>query len=300
MRRPATQLGRLGRDARSGMTLIEILVVVSIMVFLLGLTVASIKKLQTSHEKGETMSRLHALARALQMYREDWGDVPPWDPTQPNSAARGNGLYTLLELDLLSLPRFLNDSASPIHAPWVLNAGAQRLSGLGADDNAGLLAAYNGYYGGSLTSLTPAQQHQAYWVFSQPAAHAAPATTPASFAAYDEEANENFCSWMMQDPFTREWKYQPQRVSGSWAAGVGDPSQPDYYHRQLSRVGTDENTARYLPASDTVVTWSTLFRTTSNVDIVLFADGHAALEPVPTSGGGSWGPERAGLRDVLP
>ncbi|MBI5833965.1 MAG: type II secretion system protein [Armatimonadetes bacterium] len=291
--------------ARSGFSLIELLVVIIIMVMLLGIVVGAVRRLEVSQHRGETMGRLHAVARALSVYRADWGDVPPYNPTGEVGVPDGAGLWTLVMLDYLQSSRYLHDAGYPDpEAPWII-AGGGRVPGMDVDSEAGLLEVYNNATGGSQTApLTPAQKYRAFAALADPAAHSTTAVTTA-FADYQDDLNENWCSWMMQDPFTREWRYQPVRkTSSAWP--VDNPGNGTYYRRQLSRVGTDDPSSRYLPASDTVVTWSTAFRTKQTVpapqynkaawgvDIVLFADGHAAVVPAPDNSG--WAPPRAELR----
>jgi type II secretory pathway pseudopilin PulG len=296
------------RRSQLGFTLVELLVVIVIMIFLLGIVVGSITRLQTQHERGESLGRLHALARALQLYREDWGDVPPYDPA---NTPHGIGLYALVMLDYLSTPRFLNDAGSPVHSPWILTGGGNRLENIVPDDRDSLRDVLNAATGQSLTGpLTMAQEYQAYAALADPSCHEVQSGTLANLTTYDEDAFENFCSWMMRDPLTKEWKYQPIRATATFA--VADANQPDYYHRQLSHRSTDEDTARYTPAAHTVVTWSHLFRARESrpapaynkaawgVDLILYADGHAAVEPAPDNAGGTWGPPRALVRPTAP
>jgi len=208
-------------------------------------------------------------------------------------------------LDYLQSSRYLHDAGYPDpEAPWLMTAGG-RVNGMDVDSDAGLLAVYNEATGASQVSpLTPSQRYVAFAALADPAAHTTSAVTTA-FLDYTDDLSENWCSWMMQDPFTREWRYQPVRKTAS-AWPVHDPSDPAHYRRQLSRSGTDDPSSRYLPASDTVVTWSSAFRTKETreapqynkaawgIDIVLFADGHVAIVPAPDDAG--WAPARAELR----
>ncbi len=293
------------RGARSGFSLIELLVVIIIISMLLAIVVGAVRRMEVSQHRGETIGRLHSLARALSIYRADWGDVPPYNPTGEVGVPNGAGLWTLVMLDYLQSSRYLHDAGySDPEAPWII-AGGGRVTGMDPDSEAGLLEIYNEATGATGTApLTPSQRYDAFVALADPAAHSTTAVTT-DFVDYADDANENWCSWMMQDPFTREWRYQPVRKAGS-AWPVDNPGNATYYRRQLSGVGTDDPSARYLPASDTVVTWSTAFRTLQKVeapqynkaawgvDIVLFADGHVAVVPGPDSSG--WAPPRAELR----
>jgi prepilin-type N-terminal cleavage/methylation domain-containing protein len=306
---------RTSRGA-GGFTLIELMVVIVIMVILMAIVVSAVSRLQVGHERSETTARLHALSVALGAYREDWGDVPPWNPTQTAGVPNGAGLYTLVWLGYLQSYRYLHDCGSTWPTlPWMLDGNGNRVNGIIPDDpnngTNGLLAAYNAATGGGQNPpLLPSQYYAAYVALASPAAHAYTGGTLPNFINYDEDLNENFCSWMMQDPFTLEWKYQPVRATGTFA--VADPTQPTYYRRQLSHYGTDENDPRYLPANDTVVTWSTMFRgritqpapqynlASWGIDIVLYADGHVATIAAPQNSGGTWGPPRASALPVTP
>jgi prepilin-type N-terminal cleavage/methylation domain-containing protein len=297
------------KSRATAFTLIELMVVIALMAIMMGIIVSAVSRVETSHEKSETIARLHVLARQLDIYRADYGDVPPYDPTGAYRTGTdpGAGLYALVMLGYLQTPRFLHDAGmgSPVE-PWVLS-GADHLS-LQPDDANDLATAYNAYAGGGAAApLAGYQLYMAYVAFANPAAHAYGGPALTLFDAYDEDTYENYCSWMMQDPVTAEWKYQPYRLTSTFA--VADPTQPEYYRRQLSHQGTDENDPRYLPASDTVVTWSTAFRpkvTQPNpaynqgswgIDVVLYADNHVATIPAPQLNGA---PPRALQRAVAP
>lgn len=291
---------------RRGFTLLELLIVIAIMSFLMAIVVASVSRVVMAHDRGESAARLRALAMALQAYRDDWGDVPPWNPGGHNygEPADGAGLWTLVMGGYLNSYRMLQDPASDADRPYVLTSGGKLEVVPG--DAASLAAAYNALQGGSATAstLTEQQVYEVYVGLANPANYTTPAAT--DFAVFDDydEAAENYCSWMMQDPYTREWKYQPRRyapgvsapgLSGGYPAFPVDDATnyPQLYHRQLSRRGTDLNSVSYRPASDTVVTWSNLFRSRDRrpvqgsgdvgIDLVLYADGHVELMPGPLS-----------------
>lgn len=297
----------MSHSRRIAFTLIELLVVIIIVAVLAAISVGSLSKMQTSHTRSESITRLKTLARALQVYRDDWGDVPPWDPAAASPELVGPGLWALVQLDYLSTWRYLSDPATPAGAPWVDDGSGGRIE-VTPSDPTSMGTIYNLYCGDWGESpvtigadLTPRQEWIAYCILARVANHTvagAPlGTAGGRFTNYDPDAGENYCSWMMQDPATGEWKYRPRRSVTANGAGAGetfpagDPTAPDYYHRQLSHRGTDDDSPTYLPASDAVVTWSTLYRETDQrswtgtgswgTDLILYADGHVAIVPGP-------------------
>ena len=301
----------MSKPNRAAFTVVELLVVIVIISLCLAMTIKGIDRVEMTGRRHETMTRLRALAMALQVYRADYGDVPPYNPEgrdyngdgQPDPA--GAGLWSLVFLDYLSSYRFLNDPASAVANPWVANPGGGKLTVVPGDPTSMALA-YNAYYTPVIApvgrALTQQEEYKVYCLLARPTDHATPACTdltPGAFNSYDDKTYENWCSWMMQDPYSREWKYEPIRRtvgpsgSGTEAFAVQDPNQPDYYHRQLSPHWTDYDTARYLPASDTVVTWSTMFRVLDRrpwngtkdwgTDILLYADGHVSFVAGPSA-----------------
>lgn len=280
--------------------MVELLVVIALIAILMAIVVTAIGKATMTSRQGESMARLQAIGRALQIYRDEWGDVPPYNPTgadfdgDTNPDPAGPGLWALVMLDYLSDYRYLHDPASDNEAPWITDPGGNKIV-VHPGDPISMAAAHDAYY----TPISPAgrdltqrEEWLVYNLLARPADHDMPGTPPTDFgdyAQYNDEGHENWCSWMMQDPYSGEWKYQPVRATAPVGAGgntfaAGDPSQPLYYHRQLSHVWTDLDSPSYLPASDTVVTWSSLYRSTDRrevggrgewgFDLVLFVDGH--------------------------
>lgn len=302
----------MNKSTHRAFTLVELLVVILIISLCLAMVVKGINRVEMSGRRHECMTRLRAVARALQVYRADYGDVPPYNPEgrdyngdgQPDEA--GAGLWSLVMLDYLSGYRFLADPASQVERPWVANPSGGRLYVIPGDPSSMALA-HNAYYSGAAIApvgraLTQQEEWRVYCLLARPADHATTAGTDfGPYSSYDEAGSENYCSWMMQDAYSREWKYLPIRRtvgpsgSGTEVFAAHDAAQPDYYHRQLSPRWTDFDSPRYLPASDTVVTWSTLFRTLDRrpwqagtdwgSDIVLYADGHVAVIAGPA---GDW------------
>ncbi len=291
-------------------TLIEMLVVVVLLTMTLAIVVRAVGKVEMTGRRTETITRLKAVAQALQRYRDDWGDVPPYNPTGADYDGNGNadpsgpGLWSLYMLDYLSNYRYLTDAASQVEVPWVTDPGGGDPLQVVPGDMNSMGLAYNAYYDPDIdpvgSDLTPEQEYRVYTLLARPADHDTPAASQSVAGAYDnydEATYENYCSWMMQDPYSREWKYQPIRAtvapggSGTETFPVADATKGQYYHRQLSHRWTDEDTPRYLPAVDTVVTWSSLFRQLDRrpwgshpdwgTDLVLFADGRVLAVPGP-------------------
>ena len=299
----------MNKPTRTGFTLIELLVVIALIAILMAIVVSAVGKVTMTSSQGESAARMQALARALQVYRDDWGDVPPYNPEDRdydgdgNADPRGPGLWALVMLDYLSDYRYLHDPGSSNEVPWITNGGGSKII-VYPGDPVTMAAAHDAYY----AAISPAgrdldqrEEWLTYNLLARPADHDLPATVPTDFGeyvAYDDETHENWCSWMMQDPYSGEWKYLPVRATAPVGAGgntfaAGDPSQPLYYHRQLSHVWTDQDSPSYLPASDTVVTWSSLYRRNDRRevggrgewgwDLVLFADGHTESVPGPAA-----------------
>lgn len=322
------------RRTNKGFSLVELLVVITIIAFLLTIVVASLQKLGQSQMKGESMSRLRTLATALKSYREDYGDVPVYNATFADFNEDGNsgsanephgpGLWALVMLDYLGSYRFLNDPAATVERPWVSNqAGDSRLEVIPGNMRS-MEDLYTEWYGAIANpggDLLPHEEWLCYNLLARVGDHNAPATLSTDFGTYEDYdvlGNENYCSWMMQDPYTGEWKYLPVRRTVPRDDGSGGIQPEDttydlnagivpfpvddasdvtsttfqtYYHRQLSHRWSDFDSVLYLPAGDTVVTWSNLFRTLLRrsaygsaawgQDLILFADGHVEVLPGP-------------------
>lgn len=291
-------------------TVIELMVVIVLILILAEIVVSAIGKVTLTSRQGQSVARLQALSRALQIYRDEWGDVPPYNPEgrdydgdgQPDPA--GPGLWALVMLDYLTDYRYLHDPASGNEAPWITGPGGDRASKISVipGDSSSMAKAYEAHYGAITPpgrDLTAREEWLVYNLLARPADHArtAPEIDFGDYSDYDDEQDENWCSWMMQDPYSGEWKYLPVRATeppgGSSSFAVADPSEPFYYHRQLSHVWTDLDSPRYLPASDTVVTWASLYRQDDRrkrpdgdvwgYDLVLYADGHVESAPGPAA-----------------
>ncbi|MCC7494607.1 MAG: type II secretion system protein [Fimbriimonadaceae bacterium] len=328
------------RRATAAFTLIEMLVVIVMLSLVLAITVRSLKNLEVRNSRTETVARLKAVSLALRLYRDDWGDVPPYNPTAADYDGDGNadpsgpGLWALYYLDYLPNYRMLTDANRPPfigqgagggnyggNDPWVDDGAGGRYEVV-PNDPLSMGTAFNAYasaLGEPAISpvgreLTPREEYLTYTLLARPAAHVTPAVGSGfgTFNGYAEENYENWCSWMMQDPYTREWKYRPVRAtqavggSGTNSFPAGDSAQPLYYHRQLSHRWTDDDSPRYLPASDTVVTWSSLFRIDERrsfetygewgCDVVLYEDGHIEIVRGPADAADA----RAVLRPTAP
>lgn len=301
-------------------TLIEMLVVVVLISLTLAISLRVMDRLETSSTRTETITRLKSVARALQVYRDDYGDVPPYDPTlsqnvdydgdgQPDA---GPGLWSLVMLDYLSGYRYLSDAAMPIltapdtqttaydgQLPWVLSGG-ERIEVIPGEPRS-MEKAYEAFYGAIDNpggELTEWEQWRVYCLLARPTFHNAPSglTGYGTYDTYDATRYENYCSWMMQDAYSGEWKYRPiRRTTPPGTPGdpfpADDPAEPEYYQRQLSPTWSGNDSANYLPASDTVVTWSSLMREllrqpagpveSWGYDLILYADGHVASVPGP-------------------
>lgn len=329
------------RVGRRAFTLIELLVVIGIIVILTALVIGSLNRVSASQRRMETMSRLKILGQALRIYRDDWGDAPPYNPRGEDFDGDGNpdpvgtGLYALYMLDYVSSYRFLSDPHGEVDIPWIDNGGSRMFVVPGDTTSMGLVL--TNVVGDATYSpgnaLTAQQQYAVYQVMADPAYHAVPASYSdyGAFRAYNPQTYENFASWMMQDAYTGEWKYLPVRATTPPGAAepppptgfpVNDPTAPDFYHRQLSHEWTDQDSPRYLPASDTVVTWSSLSRESLRrrqtlgltltppadawenrwgADLVLFADGHVTQLPGPADAAdypASWQQQRAVQRPL--
>ncbi|MBI2302347.1 MAG: type II secretion system protein, partial [Armatimonadetes bacterium] len=185
---------------RRGFSLIELVVVMTIIAILLTIVVGGINKIRHAQRRGEAVSRLQTIATALREYRQDWGDVPVYNPTLADlngdgSPVAGPGLYALLLCDYLTLYRFLNDPGSRIDKPWIDNGGS-RLEVIPGDPTSEE-AAYNAKVGAIANpggDLTPGEEWQVYSLLADPATHRAPggvATDFGKFEEYDELGNEN-------------------------------------------------------------------------------------------------------------
>lgn len=325
---------------RRGFSLIELVVVMTIIAILLTIVVGGINKIGQAQRRGEAVSRLQTIATALREYRQDWGDVPIYNPIYADfdgdgsggaaNEPAGPGLYALLLCDYITAYRFLNDPGSRIDKPWI-DDGGTRLNVIPGDPKS-MEAAHNVAYGAITTpggDLTPREEWLVYNLLADPGIHQAPAgslTDYGKFEQYDELGTENFCSWMMQDPYSGEWKFQPVRRTIAPTAGpdtgggnattgevpfdASDATDPLRYHRQLAHRWTDFDTPLYLPAGDTVVTWSNLFRQTERRDangsskwghdLVLYSDGHVEILPGPAGDVGSDPPEARALLRPAP
>ncbi|MBC7289131.1 MAG: type II secretion system protein [Armatimonadetes bacterium] len=97
----------LGRNG-PGFTLLELMVVISIMVILTGITVPIGKSLREGNSMMACASRLHAIHQAMRMYYLDERGVPPYqlgpgaDPSDPSTEPVGPGLWVLYEAGYMS------------------------------------------------------------------------------------------------------------------------------------------------------------------------------------------------------
>lgn len=309
---------------RPGFTLFELLTVMVIISIVAAVVVGSVNRITLSTRRGETMGRLRVIAAALSQYRQDWGDVPPYNPRgddldqDGNADPNGLGLYALVMLDYLRNYRMLNDPQSAVPVPWVDNGGS--LMSVTPGDDVSMGAVYAAFVAGGWTvgdPLGPAEEYATFAVMADAPFHGLPTPLPTDYGQYAEYNPldwENYCSWQMADAYTGEWKYLPVRQgqpspSGAAPAGttfpVDDPlGWPDLYHRQLSHRWSDEDSPSYLPAADTVVTWASLYRTSDRrpafgmrdwgQDIVVFADGQISILPGPAdSATATWTEGRA-------
>lgn len=320
----------MSRRAR-GFTIFELLVVMVLIAITAALVIGAISRVGHQTRKGESSSRLRSLVMALNQYREDWGDVPPYNPRGEDFDAdgaadpAGPGLYALVMLNYAKGYRLLADPAAGIRLPWVLNGG-NRLEVVPGDVNS-MGTAYQALINGGWTvgtPLGPQEEYATYVALADPAFHGLPASLPTDygqFEGYDIVGHENYCSWQMADPYSTEWKYLPVR-QGEPSPSTGGPSGTAFpvddplgyanlYHRQLSHRWTDEDSPAYRPAADTVVSWSNLYRDSERrpangvddwgQDLVIFADGHVATIPGPAdSAATSWAEGRAVQRAPLP
>jgi len=77
-----------------GFTLIELLIVVAIIAILALIAVPNFLEAQTRAKVSRVSADMRSLATALESYRTDWNEVPPWDSWEPLSAT-GIERYTL-------------------------------------------------------------------------------------------------------------------------------------------------------------------------------------------------------------
>ncbi|HIE52990.1 MAG TPA: type II secretion system protein [Armatimonadetes bacterium] len=106
-----TGFRRTEEDGQGGFTALELVIVVTILAFIFTLSFAFIRRTATQNHVNECAGQLRAIARALQLYRLDYGDVPPWEPAQVNDA--GRGLWALYDLNYLTNVRVLNCPDNP-------------------------------------------------------------------------------------------------------------------------------------------------------------------------------------------
>lgn len=91
------------RRSASGFTLIELLAVITIIIILAGLIIGGLGFVNEKQAREKAKVQINLLANALEEYKLDHGDYPPF----PNSSAgtgRTNALYRALYLDGVTNP----------------------------------------------------------------------------------------------------------------------------------------------------------------------------------------------------
>jgi prepilin-type N-terminal cleavage/methylation domain-containing protein len=84
---------------RQGFTLIELMVVISIIAILVGLLVANVSSIQTKSRDGARKIDIRKVQRALEQYKADWGRYPD---------VSGTNKWTMLNNITQLVPRYIN------------------------------------------------------------------------------------------------------------------------------------------------------------------------------------------------
>lgn len=100
MTRPSAVGGHIGR---AGFTLVELLVVISILMLLVGLLVPSIHRFRVLAKRGQSMGTISLLDTACNLYRDDHGEFPDSTPAAIGGFAM-EGRHRLVECLVGYLP----------------------------------------------------------------------------------------------------------------------------------------------------------------------------------------------------
>jgi prepilin-type N-terminal cleavage/methylation domain-containing protein len=111
-----------------GFTLVELLVVISIIGILLAISIPVYGRAKATARRNKCMTQLHAVANAIRMYRDDWGAfpnvtmrdstvLPPPDPTSKNDLGAVVSLYVNADLDDNAVLRCPDDTVGPTNDP---------------------------------------------------------------------------------------------------------------------------------------------------------------------------------------
>jgi len=97
---------KISRSWRRGFSLIELLVVITIIALLIGVATVSYTKAQQKGRDGRRKSDLKAIQQALELYFQQNGKYPPNPPTAPDDgigfcATLSNSSYTIYVRDVL-------------------------------------------------------------------------------------------------------------------------------------------------------------------------------------------------------
>jgi prepilin-type N-terminal cleavage/methylation domain-containing protein len=88
------------RREKSGLTVIEILVVVSIIAILVGILIPSLRMVQNTAKAVKQQAQFTAIDLGLAAFRGDYGDYPPsnwWNPAIPGTPQNYCGAQKLAE-----------------------------------------------------------------------------------------------------------------------------------------------------------------------------------------------------------
>ncbi|HQK92604.1 MAG TPA: type II secretion system protein [Armatimonadota bacterium] len=247
----------------SGMTLVELLVVMAIVALLAGITFASVKNLTSSHEQFKCLSQLRMIHTALGMYQADELGYPPFDLDEAQRFAEETPT-----LDAYNVPTWSGGEPAHRTGLWILAAT------------------------GHLHSVTALHCPSCYEVQAQ--------DTSGNDVDIDDSAGGHnirsyrdwydswyYCSYQNYDREAASWQYMPLR-DPTVTSGPG-------YRRQLwdARLAVPDPVTgdascpglqRYSPSGDAILLWCPHHRVDNTSEnrrertLVLFKNGSVEVK----------------------